>query len=59
MQGINKAVTEQLAARKGGDDILPLWDELWRAYRDNGTAGVDEVLAGLLQAKGGPGDDDE
>ena len=57
MQGINEAVARQLRERKGGDDILPLWRELWRAYSDEGAAGVDEVIAELLAARPGDADD--
>jgi len=48
MEGINEAVLKQLAERKGGSEIRPLWDDLWRAYESAGTDGVSELINSLL-----------
>jgi len=58
MQGIYEAVKRQLEERRGGADLLPLWDDLWHAYRDAGAAGVDECLRRLIQPGDDPGDAD-
>ena len=48
MDSINEAVVRQLKLRKGGDDILPLWEKLWASYLETGPDGVDALLAELL-----------
>lgn len=50
MDAIDEAVARQLKLRKGGEDILPLWDQLWTAYRKHGPDGVDAFLEGLLKS---------
>jgi hypothetical protein len=53
MDGIDQAVTKQIEAQKGGDEVLPLWKDLWRAYQQDGAEGVDDVLNQLLKASVG------
>jgi len=53
MDGIDQAVTKQLKAQKGGDDVLPLWKNLWRAYQQEGAQGVDDLLSQLLKPSDG------
>ena len=48
MDAINEAVVRQLKLRKGGEDILPLWDKLWASYRQDGSDGVDALIEDLL-----------
>lgn len=55
MDGINDAVVRQLKWQKGGEDVLPLWGELWKAYQQEGVRGIDELLNRLLD----PSDESE
>lgn len=48
MDVINEAVVRQLKLRKGGELILPLWEQLWASYQKDGPDGVDAFLADLL-----------
>ena len=50
MDGINDAVVKQLKEQKGGEDILPLWEKIWRSYQEDGTRGLDNLLAELLHS---------
>ncbi len=50
MDGINEAVVKQLKEQKGGEDVLPLWKKLWKAYQQDGSRGVDDVLGQLLHS---------
>lgn len=52
MDGINEAVVKQLIEQKGGEDVLPLWDKLWKAYQQEGASGVDEFLNHILKPSG-------
>ena len=48
MDGINEAVVKKLKDRKGGEDVLPLWEGLWAAYQEHGLEGVEAVVNDLL-----------
>ena len=48
MDGVNDAVVKQLKERKGGEDVLPLWEGLWTAYQGKGLEGVNAVINDLL-----------
>lgn len=52
MEGINEAVVRQLKEQKGGKDVLPLWDKIWKAYQQEGVRAVDELLTLLLDPSG-------
>ena len=49
MDGIDRAVIKQLKAQKGGEDVLPLWKNLWKAYQQEGAQGVDDMLSALAK----------
>ena len=55
MDGIDQAVIKQLKAQKGGDEVLPLWKNLWKAYQQEGAQGVDDMLSELAK----PSDEQE
>ena len=48
MDAINEAVVRRLKDRKGGEDVLPMWERIWTSYRENGPAGVDALIEHLL-----------
>jgi hypothetical protein len=48
MDRINEAVVRQLKRQKGGEEVVPLWDKLWKAYKQEGPQGVADFLSQLL-----------
>jgi len=49
MDGIDRAVLKQLKAHRSGEDVLPLWKDLWKAYQQEGVQGVDDMLGELAK----------